>query len=58
MNKVTSIAHKRSIFHDGVRYGAGDEEALDKALTEAQKKRYAEFGLIELGRETKKKDEV
>lgn len=58
MNKVTSIAHKRSILHEGVRYKSGDEEALDKALTESQKRRYAELGLIELEREAKKKDEV
>ena len=46
--KVKAIKSKRSIPVDGVLYKRGDEEALDKALSESQKKRYAALGAIEV----------
>lgn len=54
--KVKAIRNKRSIAVGETRYAKGDEEALDKALSESEKKRYAELGLIELERVSKKKD--
>ncbi len=46
--KIESVRVKRQIVLDGVRYGQGDEAVLDDLLTDAQKQRYADHGVLRL----------
>ncbi len=46
--KIESVRVKRQIVLDGVRYGQGDEAVLDDLLTDVQKQRYADHGVLRL----------
>jgi len=55
--KIGSFRVKRSMLINGVRYGHGDEDALNELLNDDQKKALADSGVVTLIAEKSAKKE-